>query len=94
MSTSVSSILLSLILLDLIYFQALPTSSGTVRLLPFSLVPGISFNSPTFSKAIATIAKQQNTSNNATTSLSKGKKKKDIIIGMFSLILFLHSLSH
>ena len=63
--------------LDFYFLVDVPTSSGTVCLLPFSLVPNISLNSPLFSKALATIAKQQKASSISIASSSKGRKQND-----------------
>jgi hypothetical protein len=67
-------------------FSDARASSLPVRLLPFSLVPGIAINSRPFLKAVSVIAKQQETSTNlsrvgntsSSTSVSKGKKNKDL----------------
>jgi hypothetical protein len=71
----------------------IPVPSTTVRLLPFSHVPGMSFTSPLFLKAVSVIAKQQNSSSsvatdslpvNVSVSGGKGKKKKvNQELGMF-----------
>ena len=43
----------------LIIFLDVPSKTLTVRLLPYSLVPGMTLSSPLFIKAVETIAKQQ-----------------------------------
>lgn len=71
------------------YLVDVQVNSAPVRLLPYSLVPGMTFNSPLFLKAVSVIAKQQNSSsavptgsvNTPIASTSKGKKK--IKSGMF-----------
>jgi hypothetical protein len=57
-----------------------------VRLLPYSLVPGLLLSSPIFLKAVSVIAKQQHHSQvTATATTSKGKKMdKSGYSGMFS----------
>ena len=51
--------------------------AAPVRLLPYSLIPGISLSSPLFFKAVSVIAKQQNSPlTTSSASSSKGKKSQ------------------
>ena len=68
--------------IDKIFLSDVRASSLPVRLLPFSLVPGMSINSRHFIKAVSILTKQREAasiSNKAgdlaSSSVSKGKKK-------------------
>jgi hypothetical protein len=72
-----------LLIIHLSFFTEARASSMPVRLLPFSLVPGITINSPLFLKAVSIVTKQAEaaTTVNRTldpqpAALPKGKKKR------------------
>ena len=89
-----SSSVLTSCVLYLNFFAEIQIQAAPVRILPYSLVPGMLMSSPSFFKAVSIVAKQRQApgaspvnSNTPVASSSKGKKSATPA-GM--LYIFLH----